>query len=238
MEKGEIVPEKGRKGETEKWEYGSWRGGMKNDIEKGEFIQDRWHRGDMGRDDYGCARICRYPPGRDKGWKNERERTPPSGRYYIGDEYFRKKELNRSGSQHAKSAPRWDSGQERNIRISSKIVDEEKNEHSNSRTHMRDYSSGNRLKRHGNESEGCEWNYGDYAGLKSRRLSDDSPRHAYSEHYSRPSVERSYRNSSSKSSADKYSSRHHESLPTRSVYDKHGRSPGHSERSPHDRARY
>ncbi|KAG5020992.1 hypothetical protein JHK87_016847 [Glycine soja] len=238
VEKGEIVPEKGRKGETEKWEYGSWRGGMKNDIEKGEFIQDRWHRGDMGRDDYGCARICRYPPGRDKGWKNERERTPPSGRYYIGDEYFRKKELNRSGSQHAKSAPRWDSGQERNIRISSKIVDEEKNEHSNSRTHMRDYSSGNRLKRHGNESEGCEWNYGDYAGLKSRRLSDDSPRHAYSEHYSRPSVERSYRNSSSKSSADKYSSRHHESLPTRSVYDKHGRSPGHSERSPHDRARY
>ncbi|XP_020232383.1 histone-lysine N-methyltransferase ATXR3 isoform X1 [Cajanus cajan] len=238
VEKGEIVAEKGRKGETEKGEYGSWRGGVKDDIEKGEFIPDRWHRGDTGRDDYGYPRPRRYLPGRDKGWKSEWEHAPPSGRH-TGDEYFRKKELNRNGCQHAKSAPRWESGQERNIRISSKIVDEEKNEHNNSRTHLRDYTSGSRLKRHGNESESCERNYADYTGLKSRRLTDDSSRHAYSEHYSRLSMERSYRNSSSKSSADKYSSRHYESsLPNRSVYDKHGRSPSHSERSPHDRARY
>ncbi|XP_061369493.1 histone-lysine N-methyltransferase ATXR3-like [Gastrolobium bilobum] len=239
VEKGEILAGKGRKVETEKGEYGSWRGGIKDDVEKGEFIPDRWHRGDMGRDDYGYHRIRRYQSGRDKVWKSERERTPPSGRY-TGDEFVRKKEFNRSGSQHAKSAPRWESGQERNIRISSKIVDEEKNEHSNGRNQTRDYSSGSRLKRHGNESDSSEWKqYGDYACLKSRRLSDDSSRHVYSEHYSRPSVERSYRNSSSKLSADKYTSRHHESsLPSRSAYDKHGRSPGHSERSPHDRARY
>ncbi|KAK7404932.1 hypothetical protein VNO78_05993 [Psophocarpus tetragonolobus] len=238
VQKGEIVAEKGRKGEPEKGEYGSSRCGIKDDIEKGEFIPDRWHRGDLARDDYGYARIRRYQAAREKGWKSERERTPPSGRY-TGDEYFRKKDLNRIGSQHAKSAPRWDTGQERNIRISSKIVDGEKNEHGNSRTHMRDYSSGNRLKRHVNESEGCDRNYGDYAGSKCRRLSEDSSRHAYSENHSRPSLDRSYRNSSSKSSADKYSSRHHESsLPTRSIYDRHGRSPGHSERSPHDRARY
>ncbi|KAK7312744.1 hypothetical protein VNO77_36837 [Canavalia gladiata] len=238
VEKGEIVAQRGRKGDTEKGEYGSWRGGFKDDIEKGEFIPDRWHRGDSGKDDYGYARIRRYQSSRDKGWKGERERTPPSGRY-TDDEYFRKKELNRSGTQHAKSAPRWGSGQERNIRISSKIVDDEKNEHSNGRTHTRDYSSGSRLKRHGNESESCERNYGDYASLKSRRLTDDSSRHVFSEHYSRSSMERSYRNNSSKPSADKYSTRHHESsFPTRSVYDKHGRSPGHSERSPHDRTRY
>ncbi|KAL2328317.1 hypothetical protein Fmac_021744 [Flemingia macrophylla] len=236
VEKGEIVAEKGRKGDTEKGEYGSWRGGVKDDIEKGEFIPDRWHRGDTGRDDY-YPRFRRYQSGRDKGWKSEWEHTTPSGRY-TGDEYFRKKELNRNGIQHGKSAPRWESGQERNIRISSMIVDVEKNEQSNSRTHLRNYTSGSRLKRHGNESESCEQNYAYYTGLKVRRLTDASPRHAYSEHHSRLSVERSYRNNSSKSSVDKYSCRHYESsLPARSVYDKHGRSPGHSERSSHDRAR-
>lgn len=237
-EKWEIVAEKGRKGEAEKGAHGSWRGGMKDDIEKGEFIPNRWHRGDRGKDDYGYSRISRYQLDKDNGWKGERERTSSFGRY-TNDEFFRKKELNRSGSQHAKSAPRWESGQERNTRISSKIVGEEKNEY-NGRNHTRDYSSGSRLKRHGNESDCSERKqYGDYAGLKSRRLSDDGSRHVYAEHYSRLSLERSYRNSSSKLSVDKYSSRHHESsLPTRSAYDKHGRSPIHSERSPHDRARH
>ncbi|KAF7823098.1 histone-lysine N-methyltransferase ATXR3 isoform X1 [Senna tora] len=237
VEKGEIVPERGRKGEADKGEYSSWRG-IKDDIEKGEFIPDRWHRGEVGKDDYGYSRMRRYQSGRDKGWKNERERTPPSGRY-TGDNYIRKKEFNRNGSQHAKSAPRWESGQERNIRISSKIVDEEKNEHSNGRNHARDYSSGSRLKRHGNDSDSSERkHYGDYAGLKSRRLSDDNCRPLYSEHYSHRSVERSYRNSSSKISADKYSRNHESSLSTRPSYDRHGRSPSHSERSPRDRTRY
>ncbi|XP_020237818.1 histone-lysine N-methyltransferase ATXR3 isoform X2 [Cajanus cajan] len=234
VERGEIIPEKGgRKGEAERGEYGSWRG-IKDEIEKGEFIPDRWYKGD-----YDNSRIRRYHSSRDKGWKTERESTPSSGRY-TGDDFFRKKELNRSGGQHVKSSPRWD-GQQRNVRISSKIVDDEKNVHSNGKDHTRDYSSGSRLKRLGNDTDSCERKHSsDYAGLKSRRLSDDSCRHAYSENYSRRSVERSYRNNNaSKLPADKYSSRNHESsLSTRAAYDKHGRSPGHSERSPRDRGKY
>ncbi|KAL9322543.1 hypothetical protein ACSQ67_010596 [Phaseolus vulgaris] len=238
VERGEIVPEKGgRKGEVERGEYGSWRG-VNDEIEKGEFIPDRWYKAD-----YDSSRIRRYHSGRDKGWKVERERereSTPSGRY-TGDDFFRKKELNIRGSQHAKSSPRWEGGQQRNVRISSKIVDDEKNVHSNGKDHARDYTSGSRLKRLGNDTDSYERKHSaDYAGLKSRRLSDDSGRQVYPENYSRRSVERSYRtNNATKLSADKYSSRNHESsLSTRQVYDRHGRSPGHSERSPRDRGRY
>lgn len=245
VEKGEVISDNWRKEEiisekrwkeTEKGAYGSWRS---DDIEKGEFIPDRWHGGGTGKDDYGYGRINRYGPYRENGWKSDRECTSSSGRY-ASNESFRKNELNRSGGQHGKSAPRWENGQDRNIRISSKIVDEEKNEHNGRIHHAWDYSSGSRLKRHMNDSDDYERKqYGDYPGFKSRRLSDGGSRHVYSEQYSRVSVERSYRNSSSKLSVDKYSSRHHESpLPTRSAYDKHGCSPGYSERSPHDRARY
>lgn len=225
--KGEIVSDKGWKGENEKGAYGSWRGGVKgDDVEKGEFIPDRWHRGDMRKDDYGYDKINRYESYRDKGWKTERDRegwkteydreydhegwkterdrecTSSSGRYASND-FYRKKEFNRSGSQHVKSTPRWENGQERNIRISSKIVDEERNEY-DGRIHARDYSSGSRMKRHGNDSDSWERKqYGDYAGFKSRRLSDDGSRQVYSEHHSRHSVERSYRNSSSKLFVDR-----------------------------------
>lgn len=241
VERGEIVPEKGRKGEVEKGEYGSWRG-VKDDIEKGEFIPDRWYKGEMWKDDYGNGRNRRYHSGRDKGWKIERERTPPppSGRF-TGDDFFRKKEFNRSGGQHAKSSPRWENAQQRNIRISSKIVDDQKNAHSNGKDHARDYTSGSHLKRLGNDSDSCERKHSaDFTSLKSRRLSNESHRHVYSENYSRRSVERSYRNNNpTRLSAEKYSSRNHESsLPTRPAYDKHGRGPGHSERSPRDRGRY
>ncbi|KAL2981404.1 hypothetical protein AAZX31_13G287400 [Glycine max] len=241
VERREIVSEKGgRKGEAERGEYGSWRGG-KDEIEKGEFIPDRWYKGD-----YDNSRNRRHHSGRDKGWKAEREHesTPSSGRY-TGDDFFRKKELNRSGSQHVKSSPRWEGGgQQRNVRISSKIVHDEKNVHSNGKDHTRDYSSGSRLKRLGNDTDSYERKQSaDYAGLKSRRLSDDSCRQVYSENYSchsPRSVERSYRNNNgTKLSADKYSCRNHESsLSTRPAYDRHGRSPGHSERSPRDRGRY
>ncbi|KAK7402013.1 hypothetical protein VNO78_13946 [Psophocarpus tetragonolobus] len=238
VERGEIVLEKGgRKGEADRGEYGSWRG-VKDEIEKGEFVPDRWHN----KGDYDNSRIRRYHSGRDKGWKIEREResTPSSGRY-TGDDFFRKKELNRSGSQHIKSSPRWEGGQQRNVRISSKIVDDEKNVHSNGKDHSRDYTSGSRLKRLGNDMDSGERKHSaDYTGLKSRRLSDDSCRHVYTENYSRRSVERSYRNNNAtKLSADKYSARNHESsLSIRPAYDRHGHSPGHSERSPRDRGRF
>lgn len=246
VEKGEIVLEKTRRGEPERGEFGLWRG-AKDEIEKGEFIPDRWHKGEAPRDEYNYGKSRRYDSGKEKGCKSELERTPPSGKY-LGDDVFRRKDFNRSGSQLSKGTPRWESGQERNIRISSKIVDEEglyRNEYSNGKNHGRDCSSANRLKRYGADSDSNDrkyyGDYGDYAGSKSRRLSDDSNRTAHLEHYSRRSVERPYRNlaSSKMPSSDKYSSRHYESsLSSRVVYDRYGRSPGHSERSPHDRARF
>ncbi|XVF44484.1 hypothetical protein PTKIN_Ptkin02bG0126700 [Pterospermum kingtungense] len=177
------------------------------------------------------------------------ERTPPSGKYSV-DDLYRRKEFSRSGTQHWKSSSRWETSHERTSRISSKIVDEEgglyKSEYSNVKNHAREYpSSGNRLKRNGADSDSSErkhyGDYGDYANSKSRRLSDDFGRSSHQEHYSRHSVERFYRNSSSSSrmsSSEKYSARHHESsLSSRVVYDRHGRSPGYSERSPRDRVR-
>lgn len=227
VEKGEIVMERSRRGEADNVD----------DIEKGEFIPDRWQR-EVGKDDYGYSRGRRYQPGRDKGWKSEREfeRTPPSGRY-AGGEGVRKKEFNRNGGQHAKNnPPRWEG--ERNVRISSMIVDEDKNEHSNGRNYAREYSVGSRLKRHSNDSDSSERkHYEDYSGLKSRRLSDDSCRPVYPEHYSHRSAERAYRNPS-KTSADKHSRNYESSLPARPAYERHGSSPAHSERSPRESSRY
>ncbi|CBI28983.3 unnamed protein product, partial [Vitis vinifera] len=228
-EKGEIVAEKSRKGEVEKGEFrfrkgdgekadfGSWRG-SKDELEKGEFIPDRWQR-DVGRDGYGCSKMRRHELAKDKGWKfeydHERERTPPSGK---------------------------------NVRISSKIVDDEgtyKTEHNSSKNHGRELVSRTRMKRYGTDSDGSErkhhGEYGDHMGSKIRKLSDDSNRTVHLEHYSRRSMERSYRNSSSSriSSSDRFSSRHYESsFSSKVVHDRHGRSPVHSERSPRDRARY
>ncbi|KAJ1394447.1 histone-lysine N-methyltransferase ATXR3-like isoform X1 [Sesbania bispinosa] len=143
-----------------------------SDIENGEICADKVQKGRSGK----------------RGRKGEAEK-----RRIWGLE--RKKELNRGGGQHAKSSPRWESGQQRNVRISSKIVDDQKNVHSNGKDHTRDYTSGSRLKRFGNDSDSCEWKHSaDFTGLKSRRLSDDSYRHVHSENYSRRSVERSYRN--------------------------------------------
>ncbi|EXC23165.1 putative histone-lysine N-methyltransferase [Morus notabilis] len=250
VEKGEIFSERGRKGDAE---FAPWRA-PRDEIEKGEFIPDRWQRNEVSRDDYGYGKIHRYDTGKNKVWKFERERTPPSGKYSnLSDDAFRRKEFNRSGNQQGKTTPRWEFGQERNVRISSKIVDEEglyKKECSNGKNHGKEYSSGpgNRLKRYGIEPDINErkhyGDYGDYAGLKSRRLSDDSGRPVHAEHYSRHSVERSYRNSSSSSSSrlpptDKYSGRHYDStMSNRAVYDRHGRSPVHLERSPRERNRY
>lgn len=240
IEKGEIVvfPSKCRRGEAEKGESGLWRG-SKDDIEKGEFIPDRLHK-EVVKDEYGYSksRRCDY----------KLDRTPPSGKY-SSEDVCRRKEFDRSGSQHGKSSSRWESGPERSVRISSKIVDDEgfyKSEHNNGKNYGREYVHGNRFKRHGTDSDSGDrkyyGEYGDFAGLKSRRLSDDYiARSIHLDHYSRHSVDRFYRNSSSSriSSSEKYSSRHHEpSLSSRVVYDRHGRSPSHSDRSPHDRGRF
>nr|XP_011463008.1 PREDICTED: probable histone-lysine N-methyltransferase ATXR3 [Fragaria vesca subsp. vesca] len=246
-EKADIYPEKSRNSEAE---FGSWRP-PKDEIERGEYIPDRWQKGELARDDYISRKIpTRYDMGggrgRGRGWKFESS----SGKY-PSDDGFRRKEYGRGGGQHSKSTFRWDSGQERNTRISSKIVDDEGvykneygNEYSNSKYQAKEFSSVNRLKRYGPDSNSNErkhyGDYGDYAaGIKSRKLSDESNRSAHSEHYSQRSVERSYRNPSFRVAPDKYSSRHYEpSLSSRVVYERHGRSPGLSERSPRDRSRY
>ncbi|WCJ37690.1 Histone-lysine N-methyltransferase ATXR3 [Euphorbia peplus] len=246
-EKGEILGDKWRKGDIDKGEVvsgsGRWRKGdfTRDDVERGEFIPDRW----QNKDNFSSFSKFRgrYDP--------SGERTPPSGKYFNED-FYRRKEFRSGSNQHGKSSSKWEIGPERNTRISSKIVDEEgsyNSEYSNGKNHGREFSSGNRLKRYGAE---CDINerkhygdYGDYASSKSRRISEDSTRSGHPEHYSGRPMERFYRNSSSTSSSrippsDKYASRNHEpSLSSKVVYDhRHGRSPGHSERSPRDRSRY
>ncbi|KAE8654805.1 Histone-lysine N-methyltransferase ATXR3 [Hibiscus syriacus] len=243
--KGEMAMEKGRKGEPEKGEFGSWRC-AKDDLEKGEFIPDRWHKGDLMKDEYSYSKYRKYEFGKERSWKYEMERTPPSGKYSIDDLHHRK-EFSRS-TAHSKSSSRWETSLEKTSRISSKIVDEEglyKSEYSNGKNQGREYpsSGNNRLKRHGTDLDSSDrkhyGDYGDYASSKCRKLSDDFGR-SHPELYTRCSVEKFYRNSSSSrmSSLEKYSSRHHESsLSSRVVNDKRGRSPGYPERSPHDRIR-
>ncbi|XP_050381962.1 histone-lysine N-methyltransferase ATXR3 [Argentina anserina] len=244
-EKVDLYSEKSRNSEAE---FGSWRQ-PKDDFERGEYIPDRWQKGELARDDYISRKIpTRYEMGgrgRGRGWNFE----SPSGKY-PSDDGFRRKEYGRGGGQHSKSALRWESGQERNPRISSKIVDDEgvyknefSNEYSNGKYQTKEFSSVNRLKRYSSDSNSSErkhyGDYGDYAGVKSRKLTDESNRSAHSEQYSHRSVERSYRNPSFRAVPDKYSSRHYEpSLSSRVVYERHGRSPGLPERSPRDRSRY
>ncbi|KAE8730367.1 Histone-lysine N-methyltransferase ATXR3 [Hibiscus syriacus] len=242
--KVEMVLEKGRKGEPEKGEFGLWQG-AKDDLEKGEFIPGRWHKGDMMKDEYSYNKYRKYELGKERSWKYEMERTPPSGKYSV-DDLYRRKEFSRS-TLHRKNSSRCETSQDKTSRISSKIVDEEglyKSDYSNGKNHGREYpSSGNRLKRHCTDSDCSDrkyyGDYGDYASPKCRRLSDDFGR-SHPELYSGHSVEKFYRNSSSSrmTSLEKYSSRHHESsLSSRIVYDKHGHSSGYFERSPRDRIR-
>ncbi|KAE9457787.1 hypothetical protein C3L33_10325, partial [Rhododendron williamsianum] len=240
LERGEFVPG-GKWRKDGKGEFGSRRSRIDNAIEK---------KAELGRG--GEVLKLRYPKlrdnvaSKDKGWKFDREWTPP-GKYGVEKEFGRN-----GGSQHFKRpSSRWEAGQDRNPRLFAKSLDEEvsfsKTEYSNGKNHGREFSSGNRLKRHGNDLDGSDrkhyggGEYGEYTSSKSRRISDDGNRSAYSEHYSRRSVERSYRNSSSTRniSSDRYSSRQYESsLPSRIAYEKHGSSPRHTERSPRDRARH
>ncbi|CAL5342484.1 unnamed protein product [Camellia sinensis] len=236
--RSDDVSEKCRKGEPEKAEFRLWRG-SKAEIEKGEFISERWHKSEVAKDDYRYPKMRRDDSAKDKRWKCERDWTPTTGKHAA------EKEFNRSGGLHLKRSSRWETGQERNTRLGSKIVDEEgsfKTEYSNGKNHGRECSSGNRLKRHSNDSDSSDrkhyGEFSDYKFSKSRRLSDDGSRSVHSEKYSCRPVERSKNSSSSRNIfCDRYSSRHYESsLPSRGTYDKHGGSPHHSEWSPRDRA--
>ncbi|XP_022952501.1 histone-lysine N-methyltransferase ATXR3-like isoform X1 [Cucurbita moschata] len=232
IEKGEIVPDRSRKGEAENRS----RRLAKDEIERGEFIPDRWEKGDIVKDDFRYSRTRRYESEKDRGWRSVHESTPPLVKYSTDD--VRRKELNRSGNQHGKGTPRWESGQDRGSRYSSKLLNDEvshRNDYNDGKNFGKDYSSSNRLKRYSD--------YGDYAGSKSRKLSEESSRTGHSDHYSTRPMERSGKNSSSSSqvsSSDKFSTRHYESSSTssREAYNRHGHSPGHSDRSPLEKARY
>ncbi|XP_047944061.1 histone-lysine N-methyltransferase ATXR3-like [Salvia hispanica] len=187
------------------------------------------------------------PPSKDKGWKGDRERdwTPPSGKYSS------EKELGRSGgsAQHSrKYNSRYES--EKTPKISSKITGEEgilKNDFTSSKSHGRDYSFSNRLKRHGSDFDSNERkyrvDYEDYSGSKNRKLSDDGgSRSGFpTDHYSGRTMERPYKTASSSSSSRNIPSERHPSRYMESsraaAYDRHSDSPHHSERSPHDRTR-
>ncbi|KAF8369961.1 hypothetical protein HHK36_032009 [Tetracentron sinense] len=248
IEKGEFIPEKWRRGEVEKTDYSSWKG-RKGEVEKGEFIPEKWRKGELVKDENGLAKSRKWEVEKDdfskKGWKCEQDRTPPTIKFSEEDASH-SKASSRSESERRKRSSRWDPGYEKDSRISSRIADEEQGSYKHEYSNGRDYSSGTWLKRHDTESESSSRKYhgesSDYPGSKSRRLSDDTNRSGYPEkQYSRSSMERSYRNSTSSRGfpSSRYSSRHHESsLSSRVVHDRHGRSPGYSERSPHDRARY
>ncbi|KAK1388983.1 Histone-lysine N-methyltransferase ATXR3 [Heracleum sosnowskyi] len=243
VDNGKFGSGKYKNGEVEVNESGSWKAG-KDELENGEFVPDRWHNSELMKDDSGYARMHRYDSSRDKEWRCDSERSPPSSKY-TGD-----KEFNRRSGQFSKSSSRWEGKQERKPRISSKIVDDDgslKNEYYISKSHGREYSSsvGNRLKRHGTDSDSSDRRhyseYDDYAMSmpKSRRLTDDGNRSAYAEHYQRPSMERPYRNSvsSRNMSSDRYSSRQFDSS-SKVIYDRHNGSPHQYERSPREQVRY
>ncbi|KAH0902798.1 hypothetical protein HID58_042301 [Brassica napus] len=222
VERMDLPADKYRKEERE---IRSWRD-PGDEIEKGEFIPDRWHKMDTRKDDHSYNRSRRSGVDRETTWKYdydyEHERTPPGGRFSNEDTYRRRE---------------FRSGNDRATRVSSKIVIEESLHNNDPNNLGKEYSSTvNKLKRHG--AEHLYADHGDYGSSKYRKLSDDCSRSLHPNHYSRNSVERDYRDSysSKNSSLEKYPKKHHDSyFRARAVSDRHG---ARSDLSPHDRSRY
>ncbi|KAK1393240.1 histone-lysine N-methyltransferase ATXR3-like [Heracleum sosnowskyi] len=249
-EKGEFLLGKGdngkfclddyENGELEQTESRSWRE-QKDELENGEFVPEEWHDNEMMKEEDYYSRAHGYAS-RDKVWKCDSERTPPLAKY-RGE-----KDCGRRSNQFIKSSSRLEAKQDKKRRISSKIEDEEgffKNEHHMSKSHGRNNLSGNRLKRHGTDSDSIDHrhfsDYDDNTVSKSRRLSDNGTRSAYLEHYPQTSVDRPYRYSLSSRNmpSDRYSFRQYESsLSSKVIYDRHNNSPHQDERSPREQARY
>ncbi|KAL2245770.1 UNVERIFIED_CONTAM: Histone-lysine N-methyltransferase ATXR3 [Sesamum indicum] len=185
------------------------------------------------------------PSGKEKGWRGDRERewTPPSTGKYSSE-----KELGRSvgSSQHSrKSSSRYET--EKTQKTSSKLVGNEgslKNEVTNSKSHAREHSFSNRLKRPGNDSNSSDRkfrvDYDEYSTSKNRKISNDGSRSGFSsDHYSGRTTDRQYKTASSSSRStpsERYSSKYLES--SRAVHDRHNSSPHQPERSPRNWAFY
>lgn len=248
LEKGEFVPEKCRKGELEKGEF------VPDKSRKGEFLPDKWRKEDLESGEFVPDKVRRgseVERGQkvelEKGeilpdkWRKsewEHERSP--------EDFHRRKDVVRGENDHRKkSSLKWESGtHERDLKISSRNTDDDlcqpRYDHSNGKVHGKEHFSGNLWKRHGFESETNSrkhhGEFGDYPGSKSRRISEDVNRSNYTERQGRISSS----SVSKMSSTNRYaSSRHHESaLPSRAGNDRQVRSPGLSERSPHEHVRH
>lgn len=204
-----------RKREPMKAEYGSWRG-PKPDIEKGEFVPERWHKNEVVVKE----KIRWDDVIRDDDWDCEREMTPPC-------KYMAQKDFSRSVGPFSKRSAKWEASQKRNPRLGSKIVVEDNSlnnntQHSNGKSHLKrpskDFDSSDR------KPYGA---YNDYTSSKIRRISDDGNRSSYMEHHTR------HFSRNNNVPSDRYSSRHFESPPpSRVPYEKHERSPRHYEWSP------
>ncbi|XP_077254002.1 histone-lysine N-methyltransferase ATXR3-like [Tasmannia lanceolata] len=245
VEKGEFIPDKWRRGE----------------VEKGEFIPDKWRRGEVVKDEFSSRKGRKWEVEKgeivmEKGLEGDCERS--SKKESSSMEEF---SLGRLGAKNPPPSvkfsedfrvrsSRWIAGHERGSKSSSHYQDEElgsyKNEHIDRKKNSKDYTPGACLKRHAIEPESNSrkhhGEFSDHCWSKSRRISVDNNRSSYSDKlYSRSPAERSYKNSSTSkvSSSGRYSSRHRDlSSSSRSVHDRHGLSPDHLERSPHDRARH
>ncbi|XP_074379829.1 histone-lysine N-methyltransferase ATXR3-like [Apium graveolens] len=226
-------------GELEQTEFRSWRE-QNDELENGEFVPEEWHDSEIMKEEDNYSRMRGYAS-RDKVRKCDSEGTPPLAKY-RGE-----KDCGRRSNQLNKSSSRSEAKQDRKRRISSKIEDKEgfsKNEYQKSRSHGRKYLSGNRLKRHGTDSDSTDHrNFSDYDDTvsKSRRLSDNVTCSGYFDHHQQTSMDRPYRYSMSSRNmpSDRYSSRKYESsLSSKVIYDRHNNSLHQYERSPHEQTRY
>ncbi|KAL0306947.1 UNVERIFIED_CONTAM: hypothetical protein Sradi_6112000 [Sesamum radiatum] len=186
-------------------------------FENGEFVlKNRWCRSDAAHrtHEYGYSKSRRGkgwkadrewspPSGKEKGWRGDRERewTPPSTGKYSSE-----KELGRSAgsSQHLrKFSSRYET--EKTQKTSSKLVGDEgslKNEVTNSKSHAREHSFSNRLKRPGNDSNSGDRkfrvDYDEYSSSKNRKIANDGSRSGFSsDHYSGRTTDRQYKTASS-----------------------------------------
>ncbi|XP_077243423.1 histone-lysine N-methyltransferase ATXR3-like isoform X2 [Tasmannia lanceolata] len=255
LEKGEFIPDKWRREEVEKSEFGSGRG-RKDEVEKGEFIPDKWRKGEVEKGELISEKWRRGDRSTKKESSSMEEfssgrfrakNSPPSVKFT--EDFPQKKDFSRSGTDCSKRSSWRDTASERNSKSSSRVYDEELGSYSDGKNNSKDYTLGTSPKRHAIETESStrkhRGEFSDRSGLKSRRISEDNNRSSYSgkldKFHSQSSTERSYRNNSASkvSSSSRYSSRNYvSSSSSRGAYDRHGRSPGHLERSPHDRARH
>ncbi|KAL9243849.1 hypothetical protein vseg_017688 [Gypsophila vaccaria] len=224
-----------------------WRAAAKDEAEKGEFIPERWQKDDAFRDEYGGYSKGHKPDSsRERERRYERDWGSP-GIKYLDEDFCVGQDFVRGGIRHSKKASaKWEFNQERNYpKMNPKVMDDiggcYKHEYGQVK---REHN--NRLKRQGTDADCSDRkvydDHADFVSSKSRRLSVEGCRSAHSEHYSRHSAEKLFKDSNSSRAAaasDKLSTRHYDSSSSRGGYDRYRRSPSYSDKSPvRDRGRY